>query len=37
MREQYEGRRDGVRIEGTATYGRFRQLQARVDGQFDRK
>jgi hypothetical protein len=37
MREQYEGRRDGVRIEGTATYGRFRQLQPRVDVQFDRK
>jgi hypothetical protein len=37
MREQYEGRRDGVRIEGTATYGRFRQLPARVDGRFDRK
>jgi hypothetical protein len=37
MREQYEGRRDGVRIEGTATYGRFRQLTARVDDQFERK
>jgi hypothetical protein len=37
MREQYEGRRDGVRIEGTATYGRFRQLPARVDGRIDRK
>jgi hypothetical protein len=37
MREQYEGRRDGVRIEGTATYGRFRQLQARVDDRIDRK
>jgi len=37
MRERYEGRRDGVRIEGTATYGRFRQLQARVDDRLDRK
>jgi hypothetical protein len=37
MREQYEGRRDGMRIEGTATYGRFRRLQARLDDQFDRK
>jgi len=37
MRERYEGRRDGVRIEGTATYGRFRQLQPRVGDQFDRK
>jgi hypothetical protein len=26
MREQYQGRPDGVRIDGTATYGRFRQL-----------
>jgi hypothetical protein len=31
MREQYEGRRDGVRITGTATYGRFRQAQVAVD------
>jgi hypothetical protein len=37
MREQYDGRRDGVRIEGTATYGRFRQLQPRADDRFDRK
>jgi hypothetical protein len=37
MREQYEGRRDGVRIDGTATYGRFRQLPPRVGDQFDRK
>jgi hypothetical protein len=37
MRERYEGRRDGVRIEGTATYGRFRQLTARVDDRLDRK
>jgi hypothetical protein len=26
MREQYDGRPDGVRIEGTATYSRFRRL-----------
>jgi hypothetical protein len=34
MREQYEGRRDSVRIEGTATYGRFRQVAVRVDRPF---
>jgi hypothetical protein len=34
MRERYEGRRDGVRIEGTATYGRFRQVELRVDQPF---
>jgi hypothetical protein len=37
MREQYEGRRDGVRIEGTASYGRFRRLPPRVDDRFDGK
>jgi hypothetical protein len=34
MRERYEGRRDGVRIEGTATYGRFRQVEVRVNQPF---
>jgi len=31
MRERYEIRRDGSRVEGTATYGRFRQFQVKVD------
>lgn len=31
MRERYEVRRDGSRVEGTATYGRFRRFQVTVD------
>jgi hypothetical protein len=31
MRERYEIRRDGSRVDGTATYGRFRQFQVKVD------
>ena len=31
MREQYDLRRDGSRVDGTATYGRFRQFQVKVD------
>ena len=31
MRERYEIRRDGSRVEGIATYGRFRQFQVKVD------
>ena len=31
MRERYEGLLDGSRVEGTATYGRFRQFQVEVD------
>jgi hypothetical protein len=31
MRERYEIRRDGSRVEGTATYARFRQFQVKVD------
>ena len=31
MRERYEIRRDGARVDGTATYGRFRQFQVKVD------
>ncbi len=31
MRERYEIRRDGSRVDGTATYGRFRQFQVNVD------
>ena len=31
MRERYEIRRDGSRVEGEATYGRFRQFQVKVD------
>ena len=31
MRERYEVRREGGRVEGTATYGRFRQFQVNVD------
>ena len=31
MRERYELRRDSSRVEGTATYGRFRTFQVNVD------
>ena len=31
MRERYEIRRDGSRVDGTATYRRFRQFQVKVD------
>jgi hypothetical protein len=31
MREHYEVRRDGSRVDGTATYSRFRQFQVKVD------
>jgi len=31
MRERYEIRRDGSRVDGTATYSRFRQFQVKVD------
>jgi hypothetical protein len=31
MRERYELRRDGTKVEGTATYGKFRQFQVKVD------
>jgi hypothetical protein len=31
MRERYEGLTDGSHVEGTATYGRFRQFQVEVD------
>jgi hypothetical protein len=31
MRERYEIRRDSSRVTGTATYGRFRQFQVKVD------
>ena len=31
MRERYEIRRDSSRVDGTATYGRFRQFQVKVD------
>jgi hypothetical protein len=31
MRERYDIRRDGSRVDGTATYGRFRQFQVKVD------
>jgi VWFA-related protein len=31
MRERYEGRRDGVVIEGNAIYGKIRQFQVRAD------
>jgi hypothetical protein len=34
MRERIEGRRDGSLLEGTATYGRFRQFQVSVDEKF---
>jgi hypothetical protein len=31
MREYYQLRRDNTRIDGTATYSRFRQFQVKVD------
>jgi hypothetical protein len=31
MRERYEVRRDNSRVDGTATYSRFRQFQVKVD------
>jgi hypothetical protein len=31
MRERYDIRRDGSRVDGVATYGRFRQFQVQVD------
>ena len=31
MRERYEIRREGSRVDGTAAYGRFRQFQVKVD------
>jgi len=31
MRERYEIRRDGSKVEGVATYSRFRQFQVKVD------
>jgi hypothetical protein len=31
MRERYEGKRSGTLLEGRATYGRFRQLQAGLE------
>src|SRR6185295_7565474 len=31
MRERYELRKDGSRVEGTATYTKFRQFQVKVD------
>ena len=31
MRERYELRREGSRVSGTATYGKFRQFQVKVD------
>jgi hypothetical protein len=31
MREHYDIRRDGSRVDGIATYGRFRQFQVKVD------
>jgi hypothetical protein len=31
MRERYEIHRDGSRVDGVATYGRFRQFQVNVD------
>jgi hypothetical protein len=34
MREWYDGRRNGARIEAVATYGRFRQFQVNVDEKF---
>jgi hypothetical protein len=37
MRERYEGRTNGSRIEGTATYDRFRQFQVNVDEKFQLK
>ena len=37
MRERYEGRRDKTRIEGVATYGRFRQFQVNTNETFSIK
>lgn len=34
MRERYDVRKDGSRINGTATYSRFRQFQVKVDEKF---
>jgi hypothetical protein len=34
MRERYDGRRDKAHIEGTATYGRFRQFQVNTNESF---
>ena len=31
MRERYDIRREGARVSGIATYGRFRQFQVKVD------
>ena len=31
MRERYELRQDSSRVDGTATYGRFRKFQVNVD------
>jgi hypothetical protein len=31
MRERYVERRNNTRIDGAATYGKFRQFQVRVD------
>lgn len=31
MRERYDVRRDGLRVDGVATYSRFRQFQVKVD------
>ena len=31
MRERYELRKDGSKVDGTATYSRFRQFQVEVD------
>jgi hypothetical protein len=31
MRERYDVRRNNTRVEGVATYGRFRQFQVKVD------
>ena len=31
MRERYVERRHNVRIDGAATYGKFRQFQVKVD------
>jgi hypothetical protein len=34
MRERYEGRRNGSRIDAVATYGRFRQFEVNVNERF---
>jgi hypothetical protein len=31
MRERYDIRRDASRLDGKATYGKFRQFQVKVD------